>query len=176
MKRLKIDISELEMAFDNREGGLMEFAYYLDLETGEVYLTTHEDRAAAEELSEIAEQEGIDFERAVAQSDLDDESKEGALVAARVEERLGVSIVDVPSDDSSDAFRDMADFTETVSNSRLRERLLDALNRNRPFRRFKDALSASESETNRWYAFSAERVRERIKDWLAEYEVEPIED
>ena len=80
----------------------------------------------------------------------------------------------VPAADSSEGYRDMEDFVETVSDARLRDRLWSALSGQRPFRRFKDALEATQVERDRWFAFSAARTRDRIIQWLREEGIEPI--
>ena len=160
-------------AFENSDP---ECTYYLDLETGEVAAATGEMSSAAEELTELAEEEGIELEQAVAASNLPDWMKEPVIVAARMEQRLGVSAIGIPEDESRDAYRDMSDFAETVTNPALRGRLQQALDGARPFRRFKDAVSSNPAAEERWYAFCDERLRQRILVWLAEEDIELIQD
>jgi hypothetical protein len=71
---------------------------------------------------------------------------------------------------SNEGFRDMEAFIETVKDSRLRNRLENALSQKRPFRRFKDVLTGFELE--RWYKFQAARNRERALEWLEENNLE----
>lgn len=171
-RRLKIDLSELAFAF---EGSGLECMHYLDLETGEVLMVTDEMRSAFEELSEVAETEGLQFAEALAASDLADWMKEAVAQVAVVEERDGTTIVAVPDDDSSDAFRDMEEFADSVPNVGIRERLRGALSGGRPFRRFKDAIAAYPQEEERWFAFRDERLRQRVLDWLEEEGIELID-
>jgi hypothetical protein len=46
------------------------------------------------------------------------------------------------------------------------ERLLDALDRPRPFRRFRDALHAFPSVQDAWYRFEEEKQREAVREWI----------
>ena len=172
-RRLKVDMSLLEEAFENSDP---ETTYYLDLDTGEVVIATGDTSAAMEELAELAEEKGIDLEEAVAASSLPDWMQEDVVLAARIEAKFGVGAIVIPKDESRDAFRDMADFAETVASSGLRRRLEDALDRPRPFRRFKDAIASDADVEARWYAFEQAKLRERIRDWLAEEDIELIED
>lgn len=79
----------------------------------------------------------------------------------------------LPTVDSHDGFRDMEDFIRTVKNAGLRNRLDNAVNQRRPFRKFKDALIGSPEE-QRWFKFQTERNRERAKRWLEDNNIEPV--
>jgi Uncharacterised protein family (UPF0158) len=68
---------------------------------------------------------------------------------------------------SSGGYGDMADFIHTVSDSRLAERLRDAIRGRGAFSRFRDVLSGSSDEFTRWHAFADERQRGRARAWLA---------
>ena len=68
-----------------------------------------------------------------------------------------------------------ADFITTVTNRHTLERLAEAIAGKRPFRRFKDALSDYPQERERWFAFSAERQRQRAADWLEAIGIKPVE-
>ena len=171
-RRLKIDLSDLELAFENSGFELM---YYLDLESGEVLLVTDEMRSAFEEISEVAETDGIEFAEALAHSDLPAWEKEAMAQVAAVKERYGTTVIDVPQDESSDAFHDMQEFAESVRDPGTQDRLLRALSGGRPFRRFKDAIAAYPQEQERWYAFRDGRVRQRVLDWLEAEEIELID-
>jgi hypothetical protein len=83
-----------------------------------------------------------------------------------VEAGYGIRYVAVPPVDSHEPYEDMADFIVTVTNRRIQERLAEAIAGQHPFRRFKDALLNYPQERERWFAFSAERQRQRALDWL----------
>ncbi len=67
----------------------------------------------------------------------------------------------------------MAEFTSSVSDARLRDRLEVALDGRGAFRRFKNALLDYPPERERWFAFRDKRLRAAAREWLAEQEVEP---
>jgi Uncharacterised protein family (UPF0158) len=73
---------------------------------------------------------------------------------------------------SHEAFQFMADFIDQVSNPRAREALGRALAGNKPFRRFKDALSYIPKERERWFEYESLRRREYIEQWAHEEGVE----
>jgi hypothetical protein len=79
----------------------------------------------------------------------------------------------LPIVDSHEGYRDMEAFIETVKDSSLRNRLENALNQRRPFRRFKDVLMGS-AEEERWFKFQTARNRERALEWLEENNLEAV--
>jgi hypothetical protein len=172
-RRLKIDLSELEEAFEFTHDTI---SWYLNLETGSVLMVNEDLLEEVEQLSESAVEQGIEFEQAVRDSDLPDLEKQDLIDAANLDANLGVSFIEVPEDESRDGYRDMRDFTSTVRSARLRELLEFALEGPRPFRRFKDALKRDAVEEERWYKYENDRLRERIRDWLESEDIEPIED
>lgn len=171
-RRLRIDLADLELAFESSDA---ECSYYLDLDSGEVLFVTDEMRSAFEELSEAAEIRDIEFTEALAESGLADWMKDAVAQVAVVEERFGTTVIDVPTDESSAAFRDMEAFAASVGDVRIQARLIGALSGGRPFRRFKDAIATYEREEQRWFAFRDERLRKRVLDWLADEDIELIE-
>lgn len=171
-RKLKVDLDALELAFDDRSP---ETSYYLDLATGEVVAVTDGVRYQLEKIYEEMpeeEEEGA-FEEALRQRDLPDWMKDDVRGANRVE-TYGESFVEAPKTDSHEAYGDMEAFIETISDSRLRDRLEDAINRPKPFRRFKDILASYPKEEEQWFRFRDERDRQRILEWLEEEGIEPI--
>lgn len=68
----------------------------------------------------------------------------------------------------------MAELADTVTNTRLRDRLGVALDgRGAFFRRFKDVLTDHPAERERRFGFHDARVREAMEAWLAEHDIEP---
>jgi hypothetical protein len=71
-----------------------------------------------------------------------------------------------------EAYRDMADFTNSVAERDAGAALSRALTGPRPFRRFKDALDGQDSRLRRlWFRFSEARQQERSLEWLLEREL-----
>ena len=58
--------------------------------------------------------------------------------------------------ESRDGFTLMEDFIETVADSKVRERLDDALGKSKPFRRFKDTLEDYPAVREAWFRFEHE--------------------
>jgi Uncharacterised protein family (UPF0158) len=83
--------------------------------------------------------------------------------------------VEVPLDDSRAAYRDMEEYTESVADERLQERLWRALGGSRPFRRFKDAIAWDPAVEKEWFRFRDERQTARAVAWLAEEGLAPLE-
>jgi hypothetical protein len=134
----------------NEIEGAFEFAsyelpHYLDTVTGEVILLT---------------EDGVeDYEQVLEQVEADAEGR----------------YLEIPVKDSSEGYRDMEHFIETVRDLRLRDLLEVAINGRGAFRRFKDVLLSYPEERERWFAFERERLVERIREWLQAEEIEPIE-
>ncbi|MCW2134422.1 UPF0158 family protein [Arthrobacter sp. VKM Ac-2550] len=68
--------------------------------------------------------------------------------------------------DSHRSYRDMEDFIATLEDERVRAALFRAIERNRPFRHFKDALYDYPKVQEDWYAFHEKRMRHHAITWL----------
>ena len=66
--------------------------------------------------------------------------------------------------EASESFRVMADFTEQLTDIKLRNKLLDALNRKKPFREFKFVIDSAGQERQNWFDFK----NKRYIDWTEE--------
>ena len=154
------------------------FDYFFDLETGETIMVTEEDRAGLESLYEQAAEEDpeaeIDLPALLAQEGIEGWEAERLLEADRVEREFGVRIVRVPQTESRVAYGDMEAFIDTVEDARLANRLSYAIRGRGAFRRFKDVLLDHQPERQRWFAFQNRRMEQRVVEWLAEYEIEPV--
>jgi hypothetical protein len=175
-RKLKLDIAEL--AF-NMEDASDQNSYFLDLESGRILLLTDEikrqlDELLEEELDDAPPDSETFLESALEHSDLLDWEKEDVREAYAVENGLGDRYLEVPRADSSEAFRDMQEFVDTVHSQSLKNRLSRALQGQRPFRRFKDALSDSPQDEELWYRFQTDRLQQRAREWLAENGIEPL--
>jgi hypothetical protein len=67
----------------------------------------------------------------------------------------------------------MAEFTGTMRNAQLRNRLEVALDGRGAFRRFKSALLDFPAERDRWFAFRDQRLRAAACEWLEAVGLEP---
>lgn len=159
MRKLKIDWSDLELAFDI--GMNFDHRHYLDLETGEILLVS---------------EEMLDKLEGAEEGDLDDYDKQLLVLKRTIEEEGGISerFVELPGQDSREGYRDMEDFIATVRSRSLRDRLERAIRGRGAFRAFRDNLADHPPVEKRWYAFRDQRLRERMMDWLEGLGVEPI--
>ena len=175
MRKLKIDLPELVSAFEESSP---ELNFYLDLETGEVVLVTEETRGEIERVYAImyggGEEPLMSFDTALEQSGAADWEQEALHTADLVEKGFGERFIEIPSDESRDGYRDMAAFIDTVQNRRLQDHLERAIQGKGAFRRFKDTLLDDPTERERWFAFQNERLHQRVLEWLAGEEIEPI--
>ncbi|HEX2078925.1 MAG TPA: UPF0158 family protein [Longimicrobium sp.] len=73
--------------------------------------------------------------------------------------------------ESSEGFRWMERFAMSQPDSRVRERLLDALDRPRPFRRFKDALQDFPQVREAWHRHEDGKLKDAAREWLAYHHV-----
>jgi len=73
----------------------------------------------------------------------------------------------VDCEGSRDAYQDMVWFIEELDEPNLADRLDRAISGRGAFRRFKDALSDRPELMTKWFAFSDDRQRGRVRRWLA---------
>ena len=175
-RRLEVDLSELEAAFDDAS---WERSYYLDLETGETVMVTDETPQQLEQIYEeapdgVADEE-VDITSLLDQLTLPEWQKGALREANQVEEGFGVRYISVPRAETREAYHDMEEFITTVRNQRLQGRLWQAISGRRPFRRFKDVLTENATERERWFRFKDSLVRKRVLEWLEEKGIRPIE-
>lgn len=70
---------------------------------------------------------------------------------------------------SSDSFRFMADFAEQLKDgNRLKDRLFDALNKNKPFSRFKLEIDNSGEFRQKWFDFKVAKLENWVTEKLEE--------
>jgi hypothetical protein len=123
MRQLKIEMSDLEMAFDNI-GEMVN--HYLDIETGDVLGITDEDNQLLENLSENYYDEGtrtMDWEKAFQEEAIREWQREALQDTDPIEAGFGSRYIAIPSEGSDEGYRDMGAFISTVRNPRLQERL-----------------------------------------------------
>jgi hypothetical protein len=77
------------------------------------------------------------------------------------------SFVKIEQMTSTESFRIMEDFIETIDDEDLQRKLLYAIQMRKPFAHFKEEINnAGEAERERWFAFKRERMIEYIKDQM----------
>jgi len=177
VRKLKLDLNDL---VDVARSASETMQCFLDVETGRVLLVNedieYEVARVREALGPEPDWENIDREAVIQELDMPDWIREPVLDAFRIEAEYGGRYLPVPEVESRDGFRDMQAFISTIEDERLRDRLWRAIDGRKPFRRFKDVLCGYPDERERWFAFSNERVQERILEWLKEEGIEPAEE
>jgi hypothetical protein len=175
MKKLKVDLSELAFVMENAS---WEISHYLDRETGEILMVSDDIRRELESLYEEIgglETEGsFDLTEMLQQSNLPEWQKQAILEADQVEEGYGTRYIAIPKADSQEGYGDMESFILTVRNQRLQDELWRAIHGRGAFRRFKDVLADHPQERERWFTFKDEQMHQRVLDWLASEEIEPV--
>ncbi len=68
--------------------------------------------------------------------------------------------------ESHDSFQIMADFAESVDNSRLQVKLINALNRKKPFQNFKWQIDNSGKYRQQWFDFKKMRYIQWVKEQI----------
>jgi len=174
MRQLKIDLSELELAFDS---GSEMISYYLDLETGGVISVRNEERSLLESIYESyydEQSETVDWENAFEKEHVPDWQREPLQDADRVEAGYGSRFISIPSEGSHEGYKDMEAFIVTVRSPLLQERLERSISGRGAFRYSKDVLLDYPAERERWFQFKRERQHLRILDWLEAHGITPL--
>jgi hypothetical protein len=172
MRKLNIEMWDLEMAFDN-SGEMTN--YYLDIETGDVLSITDEDNRLLEQLSENyydEETRTMDWEKAFQEETIPEWQRDMLLKADQIEANFGSRYITIPSAEPGEGYRDMEAFISTVRNPHLQERLDRAISGRGAFRYFKDVLLEYPKERAHWFQFKQDRLQQRILDWLEAEEIE----
>jgi hypothetical protein len=149
MDRIRIDLDDLTTALTHHDG-----EWVLDLQTGEVLM--------AEWVRDPSLRGDVGLAPEGDESD-DAWDEDDPLESDRFR---GIEPLV-----SHEGFRWMERFAEEQDEG-VRERLLDALNRSRPFRRFRDTVAALPAIADAWYRYEAERLREEAESWLRAEEID----
>ena len=67
---------------------------------------------------------------------------------------------------SIEAFGLMEKFTRQVTDAEIRDRLIEALERRKPFRNFKDELGKWENVRQEWFTYEEAKYREWVTSYL----------
>lgn len=77
-----------------------------------------------------------------------------------------VDYFEFESYDTHDSFKIMADFAESIDNSKLQDRLRNALNRPKPFKNFKWQIDNSGVFRQQWFDFKKLRYIQFVKEQI----------
>jgi hypothetical protein len=75
--------------------------------------------------------------------------------------------------ESSEAFRVLEDFVDQCGDERLARALGQALQQRKPFRRFKDVLTAHPAQREAWFAFERQAMEAIARRWCEDHGVLP---
>ncbi|MGV3722468.1 MAG: UPF0158 family protein [Actinomycetota bacterium] len=76
---------------------------------------------------------------------------------------------------SSEGYDLMVEFTSEARDSKVRDRLSDALRGKKPFRRIKDTLFEWPEVREAWFAFQGHSQRDRTRAWLRGFGIEAVD-
>jgi predicted ATP-dependent endonuclease of OLD family len=151
MKLLEITLEDLVSSFTYDSGGLSK--EYLHLETGEIVHIT-EDVAQAVEI-------GADYD---AFQDWEKDLVPDARDVLILNPDNYIFIPNIERDYIHDTM--IAFAKEEVNNEIIKEKLLNALNENRPSGTFKEVLHNYTEALDQWYAYEEESYEKYVLNWL----------
>jgi hypothetical protein len=76
--------------------------------------------------------------------------------------------IEIKGMDPGESFQVMADFTDTVDDEELKERLISSLGRSRPFRNFKSVVDNSGEYRDKWFKFKEKKLMDWVEGQLQE--------
>ncbi|GAB6988410.1 UPF0158 family protein [Paenibacillus pini] len=104
-------------------------------------------------------------------------NKDDKELAKIIKDGLNEHYFLIPHITSSEGSSDIYDFTETVSNPELKDKLSNVLKGSRNvFRKYNDLLLADFDESQRYYTFVQESNRNRVLKWLESIDIKLIVD
>jgi len=160
-RSLPVDLETLvEIATENEfyPDRCYERTGYVDTHTGDVHIIYRDSFRCANGEMEPAE--------------LEDWSAQEVELAGKILEDTDERYVEIERWHSSEEYDLMEEFAEKAHDPRVRDRLMDALRRNKPFRRFKDALCESPALRETWFAFQGHSQRDTARWWLRRFGIE----
>lgn len=167
MNKIHVDLDAVLAAF---EYGSDDVHYYLDMETGHVLMVLVEVQWELEAIyEEFYGPEAVapsNLPAILQQRHVPEWRQQALLQAHAVEEGYLTRYLDIPQSDSSAAYNDMHTFINTLEDKDLRQKLWRAISGQGAFRQFKDVMAEHPALRKHWLAFSAERARQRVLDWL----------
>lgn len=94
-----------------------------------------------------------------------DMTEEEGLKLAEIEKNP-VDFFEIERMDSGTSFLVMEEFTEEVSDEKFRNRLINALNRPKPFRNFKFEIDGNSSYRQKWFDFRNQKMIDWVKNQI----------
>jgi len=174
MKKLNIDFDEVQKAMEDTARDA--FDYFLDMETGEVLILSVDilNRARislSEDFDEDMENyEEVEFDRDIEIPDWMEDEVELALEIFLDEGKYAR----IPERSPNHAYTAMGEFTNNLEDIELQSELLQVLDGQGAFRRFKDALEPHPRLRKLWYGYNAKATRLEITEWLTSLHIEAI--
>ena len=176
MKQLPIDLSELELAFDEASP---DYGCFLDTETGEVFIVENYLLNLVEELIAdgvlAVQDDPPDLSLVVVEEDIPDWQAPMLVDAYRVETRFPDRCIRIAQQDSQDGWDDMAAFVQAIGNDKLTNQLEAAIQGRGAFSRFQSILGGHPKLEQQWYSFRDARQQERMIAWLKSEGITVIE-
>ncbi len=149
MAKIRIDLDQLAVALSDHE-----FEWVLDTKTGDIVMP---DWVRDPEFAG-------DYGLEVDDDEVDDDAADELLDSGR--------FIRIYPIESHESFRWMERFAEEQPDHHVRERLLDVLNRPKPFRRFRDALQRFPQVRDAWYHHEDEKLKEAAREWLESRDID----
>jgi hypothetical protein len=151
MAKIKIDMDDLEMAFDSTDP-MGEAEWYLDVRNGDVVLVTHD---------------WVDEDS----DDIPDWQKPEIARFKDIEANPDAYLLIEPPDSAED-FQAMSDFVDGLKEGTAKQKLADALRNPKPFRQFRNTLAEHASVQAAWFTFKEKWLKQYLKEWLEDNEVD----
>ena len=98
---------------------------------------------------------------------LDIDSDAWSATIEEIDNNIG-DYIQIQGMDSRDSFKVMEAFVDTVDDERLREKLIDALSRRKPFQNFKFTIDNSGEYREKWFKFKDNALSEWVESQLNE--------
>jgi hypothetical protein len=171
---MKVDFDEVQKAMEDTVRDA--FDYFLDRETGEIVILSEDIINKAQEIldesydDDIGNYEDVEVEKVpVIPEWMEDEIELALDVFIYEKDRY----LRIPERNRAYGYHTMKAFAETLLNEALKDTLLELLDGQNAFRRFKDALMPYPKERKLWYGFNAKASRNEIGAWLRSIGIQP---
>ncbi len=175
-RKLRVDLVGLETAFHDLS---FETHYFLDRQTGAVAMINgsvwRQLEDIYEELNRAGDHNQRGFDRAVNARKPTEENRQALSQAHRIECGLGNRYIALPPAHPHIQIRDMEEYISTVENLDMCPSLWEAVRNPDPAGHFVEVLARYPGQPESWRAFHDEQVKNRIRIWLAEEGIEPLE-
>jgi len=104
-----------------------------------------------------------------------DEAYDGIPEETKLEKKIEKypnRFIPIPKRESRDEYEWMMEFTESLNDENLREKLEIALDGKGAFRRFKNVLLNYQEKREEWFKFRDKKMKQDILAWCKENEIE----